>query len=81
MKKNVFYVENPSHGVMDFYLARGEERTFLFRVEYYSDVIFSLFSAGRSEREVQAEKSRNPRYMKLRERLLRTARYIEKYAA
>lgn len=79
MKRRVlFYATNPEHGVMSFYMDAGKGRVWMFDTTWFSDGIFSRFSGGRTVQEVVAEKDRNPRSMKLRDRLLRTLRYLEK---
>ena len=82
MKNVRFYVENHQHGTMDFYMSSPSgEKTWMFRTEYFSDVIFAKYCCGRTQREIMADKDHSPRNMKLRDRLLRTAKYLAMEAA
>lgn len=81
MKNAKFYAENNKRGTMDFYMSSASgEKVWMFRTEYFSDVIFAKYSAGRTQRDIMSDKDHSPRNMKLRDRILRTAKYLEKVA-
>ena len=70
------YCRNNNHGELDFYLEADSKNYYLFTTRYYSEPIFSEYSAGRMVDSVYRS-SYSVRHQRLKEYILRMVKYIE----
>lgn len=85
----IIYCRNDEHGTMDFFLALGPENFFLFRTRYFSKEIFREYQSGKpfdavlgyapkKRRSGLTAKRFEMQKMKLKERIARTVKYIDR---
>ena len=74
MKNAMVFCEKNDLGTLDFYLVRCSRKRYLFTTRYYSYTVYREYSGG-MRLEDNYKKTSRFRQTKLRERILRMAKY------